>query len=125
VRNVAGLPNQSIILLEQARDGSPSFQGWADAVGAFNADTGETEHPNPDLDEQLDQIFTWYENELGMSPASAKSAYGSSADVLKQKLKALRASGYDDDYIVSYAIALGYPGDLKRLREHYQRAQQE
>jgi hypothetical protein len=125
VCNVAGLPNQSIILLEQAHDGFPSFQGWADAVGAFNADTGENEHTNPDLDEQLGQIFTWYENELGMSPASAKSAYGSSAEALQEKLKELRASGYDEDYIVSYAIALGYPHDLKRLRKHYQAARPE
>jgi hypothetical protein len=46
VCNVAGLPNQSIILLEQAFSvDAQSFQGWAAAVGAFNADTGENEHP--------------------------------------------------------------------------------
>jgi hypothetical protein len=78
VCNVAGLPNQAIILLEQAFSvDAQSFRGWAAAVGAFNADTGENEHPISELDEQFGHIFTQYENELGMSPTSAKSTYGS------------------------------------------------
>lgn len=50
VCNLGGLPNQSIILLEQAASvDAQSFQGWAAAVGAFNADTGENEYSIPEL----------------------------------------------------------------------------
>jgi hypothetical protein len=74
------------------------------------------------LDEQLDHIFTQYENELSLSPASAKSSYGSSVDVLRRKLEDVRASHYDEDFIVTYAIALGYQGNLAKLRQHYEAA---
>jgi hypothetical protein len=122
VQAVAGLPRQSIILLEQGGLGFPSFRGWATAVGAFNAATGKNEQPIPELDQQLDEIFTWYENELAGPPTSR--THGSSAIVLRQKLQAVRAGGYDEEFIVTYAIALGYQGDLMRLRQHYQAAQQ-
>jgi hypothetical protein len=34
------------------------------------------------------------------------------------------AGGLDEDFVVSYAIALGYQGDLGRLRRHYSVARQ-
>jgi hypothetical protein len=74
------------------------------------------------LDEQLDNIFTCYENELALAPASR--AYRNSAPILREKLQAVRAGGYDEDFIVTYAIALGYQGDLQRLRQHYSAARQ-
>lgn len=47
---VAGLePQQSIILSEQAANDPPSFDGWATAVGAFAADTGESKQPDTQL----------------------------------------------------------------------------
>jgi hypothetical protein len=123
VRTVAGLPRQSIILLEQAVPGAQSFRGWASAVGAFNAQTGEHEHSYPDLDEQLEAIFTNYENELALAPTSR--GYPNSAPALREKLQAVHAGGYDEDFIVTYAIALGYQGDLGRLRRHYSAARQD
>lgn len=120
VQAVAGLSRQSIILLEQSVPGFPSFRGWATAVGAFNAATDEYEQPSPELSGQLDEILARYENELAGSPASR--AYGVSHDLLRQKLQAVRAGGYDEGFFVTYAIALGYPGDLKLLRRHYSAA---
>jgi hypothetical protein len=122
VRTVAGLPQQSIVLLEQAVPGAQSFRGWASAVGAFNAETGEHEHSYPDLDEQLDAIFTGYENELALVPTSR--AYPTSAAILREKLQAVSAGGFDEDFVITYAIALGYQGDLGRLRRHYSAARQ-
>jgi hypothetical protein len=121
VQQLAGLSGQSIILLEQERsdDRFPRFHGWATAIGAFNAATGKNEQPIPELDEQLDTIFTQYENELALPQLYASRAYPNSAPILQKKLQALHADGYDDDFIVTYAIALGYQGDLKRLRLHY------
>jgi hypothetical protein len=124
VRELAGMPElQPIILLEQEVPDQrlPTFQGWATAVGAFNAATGENEQPNPELNEQLDDIFTSHENELALGPASASLAYPNSAPILRAKLRAV-AADYDEEFIVTYAIALGYAGDLQRLRQHYRAA---
>jgi len=115
VRTVAGLPQQLIIVLEQAVLGAHSFQGWACAVGAYNAETGDHEHPNPDLDEQLDAILTSFENEL-MGPPRA--------GLLREKLHEVCVGGFDEDFVVTYAIALGYQGDVGRLRRHYSAARQ-
>jgi hypothetical protein len=122
VRTIAGLPQQSIILLEQAVSDAQSFRGWASAVGAFNAETGEYERSYPDLDEQLDAILTNYENELALAPTSR--AYPTGAPILREKLRAVSAGGFDEDFVVTYAIALGYQGDLGRLRRHYSVAQE-
>jgi hypothetical protein len=114
VQMVAGLdPQQSIILLEQAVNDAPSFEGWATAVGAFDASTGGNRNPDPQLTEQLDHIFTWYENELTQPPR---------AGALRDKLREVRAAGYDQDFIVTYAIAMGYGGNLTNLRQHYHAA---
>jgi hypothetical protein len=118
VRMVAGLPEQSIILLEQAvTDDAPSFQGWASAVRAFNAGDDDHEPPNPNLTENLGDILTNYENELTGAPGAG--TYGSSEVLLREKLQAVHADHYDADFVITYAIALGYQGDLKRLRQHY------
>jgi len=122
VRTVAGLPQQSIILLEEAVPDAQSFRGWASAVGAFNAEKGQHEHSHPDLEEQLDTILTGYENELALAPISR--AYTTSAAILREKLQAVSAGGFDEDFVVTYAIALGYQGDLERLRRHYSAARQ-
>ena len=133
VQMVAGLPEPSIILWEQAVTDdargygnrsalATTFQGWASAVGAFNAADDQSEPIRTDLEEQLDDILTNYENELALAPTSASSAYPNSAPILREKLQAVRAGGYDEDFVVTYAIALGYPHDLKKLRRHYSAA---
>ena len=109
-------------MLEQAVLNAQSFQGWASAVGAFNAETGQYEHSYPDLDEQLDAILISHENELALAPISR--AYATSAAILREKLQAVSAGGYDEDFVATYAIALGYQGDLERLRRHYSAARQ-
>jgi hypothetical protein len=124
VRELAGLPEpELIVLLEQEVPGQrlPTFQGWATAAGAFNAATGENEQPNPELTERLDDILTSHENELALGPASTLLAYPNSAPKLREKLRAVSAD-YDEEFIVTYAIALGYPGDLQRLRQHFRAA---
>jgi len=124
VRDVGGLARQSIILLEReiADTRFKNFRGWATAVGAFNAATGKKDEPLPGLCDLLDSILTAHENELHLSPSSAASAYPTSAHLLRQKFQALIADGYDEDFVVTYAIALGYPGPLHRLRQHYSAA---
>jgi hypothetical protein len=123
-QNVAGLSGQSIILLEEEKSDPrlPSFRGWATAVGAFNAATDRNEEPYPWLTGVLDDVFTSYENELALSPASASDVYPTSTHILRQKLQELREHGYDEDFIVTYAIGLGYQGNLQRLRDHYNAA---
>lgn len=124
VTQVSGLANQSIILLEEETGDTrlKNFQGWAAAVGAFNAATGKEEKTHPELPELLDSILANYENELHLSPGSAAASYGASATVLRNKFKALATNGYDADFVVTYAIAMGYQGPLHRLREHFSAA---
>lgn len=125
VQRVAGLRGQSIILLEQDQSNDrffPKFHGWATAIGAFNAATGKNEQSIPELDEHLDTIITRYANELALTPSSASRGYPDGAPILQKDLHALHTDGYDEDFIVTYAIALGYQGDLKRLRQHYSAA---
>jgi hypothetical protein len=78
---VAGLNGQSIILLEQSRPRFPTFRGWATAVGAFNAAKDNYEQPINEINEQLDAIFTRYENELA-GPPNVRT-YGVNHDLLR------------------------------------------
>jgi len=118
---VTGLNEQSIVMVEQPVPKLPTFQGWATAVGAYNAGAGKDQQPIAGLDQRLDEILTWYENELASPPRVRP--YGASHDVLRGKLQDLAADGYDEDFIVTYAIGLGYVGSLPLLRRHYAAAQ--
>jgi hypothetical protein len=124
VRDIGGLNRQSIILLEEETGDTrlKDFRGWATAVRAFNAATGKEEKALPDVTDLLDSILTNYENELHLSPSSAASSYPSSTYVLRKKFQTLIADDYDADFVVTYAIALGYQGPLHRLRDHFSAA---
>lgn len=43
---------------------------------------------------------------------------GRHRDLTQSRLSQLHAAGLDQDFVVTYCIALGYRGDVKRLREH-------
>jgi hypothetical protein len=107
---------QTLILLEQAvTSDATSFQGWACAVGAFNAETGRNEQPDPALAALLDNIITGFENELAGPPS------GPGAEFLHERIREL-PTGPDEDFIVTYTLALGYTGDITRFRQHYRSA---
>jgi hypothetical protein len=108
----AGLPNQSIILIEQAiTDDAVSFEGWATAVGAFDTAEGEYMAPNTHLLAEVSAILTDYENELTAVPKPGP---------LRDRMLELGNDRHDTDFIVTSAIALGYQGNLKLLRRHYE-----
>ena len=107
--------DQTLIVLDW--NSRPPFDGWVAATGAYNAATDEN---TPLLDRALHDEF------VGMSQwdrelvGSART--GRDRGLPQAHLRALRAAGLDEDFVVTYAIALGYTGDLKRLREHYRAA---
>jgi hypothetical protein len=55
--------------VDQAARSVSQEAGWASAVGAFNAENGQNEQPEPQLAEQLDHIITGIENELAGPPS--------------------------------------------------------
>jgi hypothetical protein len=91
----------------------PSVRGWASAVQAFDAQTGEA---TPALEPALHEVFValLFDDHLG---EGAKK--GRHRDLTQARLaEFFRAAELDQDFIVTYCIALGYSGDMKRLREH-------
>ncbi|BCI87640.1 hypothetical protein PJK45_02955 [Mycobacterium kansasii] len=107
--------DQTLIVLDW--NSRPPFEGWAAATGAYNAATDKS---TPLLDRALHDEFVgmleWDRELVG----SART--GRDRGLPQAHLRALRAAGLDEDFVVTYAIALGYTGDLKRLREHYRAA---
>jgi hypothetical protein len=107
--------DQTLIVLDW--NSRPPFDGWAAATGAYNA---ATDTSTPILDRALHDEFVgmleWDRELVG----SART--GRDRGLPQAHLRALRAAGLDEDFVVTYAIALGYTGDLKRLREHYRAA---
>ncbi len=91
------------------------FDGWATAVGAFNAATGE---PTPSLDKELDDEFRFmlmYNRELG---ESAKR--GAQRQVPQSSMATFKQAGLSEDFVVTYCIGLGFSGDHRDIRKHYQ-----
>lgn len=96
---------------------SLSFEGWATAVGAFNAGTGEATEP---LDEELDDEFhglLYTDREL-----SSGALRGRERLIPQASMTMFKSAGLDEDFVVTYCIALGYLGDHKNIRNHYRAA---
>jgi hypothetical protein len=91
------------------------FDGWATAVGAFNAATGE---PTPPLDEELDREFRHlllYSQELGQG-----AKRGEQRHIVQAPMSTFNQAGLSEDFVVTYCIGLGYSGDHRNIRNHYQ-----
>jgi hypothetical protein len=107
--------DQTLIVLDW--NSRPPFDGWAAATGAYNAATDEnTLLLDRALRDEFVGMSQWDRELVG----SART--GRDRGLPQAHLRALRAAGLDEDFVVTYAIALGYTGDLKRLREHYRAA---
>lgn len=107
--------DQTIILFEWSTQ--PSFHGWAAATGAYNA---ATDALTPQLSGELHEIFTrmlFWDSELG---SSAK--VGRDKERVRPFFRELRTAGLNEDFVVTYTLALGYGGSAQRLREHYRAA---
>jgi len=92
---------------------APSVRGWASAVQAFDSQTGE---PTPGLEPALHEVFValLYDDEYLREGAKK----GPHRDLTQRRLGQLHAAGLDQDFIVTYCIALGFSGDMPRLRQH-------
>lgn len=94
-----------------------SFEGWATAVGAYNAGTGETTAPlDKELDEEFhDLLFT--DREL-----SSGALRGRERLIPQASMTVFKSAGLDEDFVVTYCLALGYLGDPTNIRNHYRAA---
>jgi hypothetical protein len=94
-----------------------NFEGWATAVGAFNAETGESMTP---LDEELDEEFRtmlMYSSELGQG-----GKRGEQRHIPQSSMTVFKQAGLSEDFVVTYCICLGYQGDHQNIRNHYRAA---
>jgi hypothetical protein len=103
--------NTSLVVFEWAN--VPTVRGWATAVQAFNAETGEA---TPKLEPALHDVFVMLLFDDDYLREGAKR--GRHRELTQGRLGQLRAAGLDQDFVVTYCIAMGYRGDIKRLREH-------
>jgi hypothetical protein len=106
--------DQTLILFEWS---TPSFLGWATATAAFNAATGET---TPPLAKDLHDEFrrtVYYDREL-----VGGARRGKDRERPQRHLCNLHDSGLDEDFVVTYTLALNEQIDPKHIREHYRAA---
>jgi len=97
--------------------GNLCFDGWATAVGAYNAGTGE---PTAPLAEELDDEFhglLFTDREL-----SSGALRGRDRHIPQASMRIFQKAGLDEDFVVTYCLALGYLGDHKNIRNHYRAA---
>ncbi|MBY4212969.1 hypothetical protein HQO46_16435 [Rhodococcus fascians] len=96
--------------------GFPSFEGWACAVRAFNARTGETEIPlEAGLLAAVETLLFW-DREIG-----GGAQRGEGRDRIHAPLRDLIAAGLSEDFVATYCLALGlHDFLLPKLRNHYQ-----
>lgn len=93
------------------------LDGWATAVRAFNAATGE---PTPALDEELDKEFRYllmYSSELGQGAQKGEQRH-----IPQASMSTFKRAGLSENFVVTYCIGLGYSGDHRNIRNHYQAA---
>lgn len=93
---------------------APAVLGWATATGAYNA---ETDEPTPPLDTELHEEFIsmLFRDDLLSSPPRS----GRYREAVHEYMRTFHAAGLNDDFVVTYCIALGCTRDPQRIREHY------
>lgn len=98
---------------------APGVLGWATAAGAYNAETGE---PTPPLDSELHEEFIsmLFRDDLLSSPPRS----GRDREAVHEYMRTFQAAGLNDDFVVTYCIALGCTRDPQRIRDHYRVANQ-
>jgi hypothetical protein len=107
--------DQTLILFEWPPSGR--FTGWATATEAFNAATGETTAPlTEELHEEFVDMFFWDRELVG------GALRGRDRDRPQQHLRNLHDAGLDEDFVVTYALALGQLIEPKHIRDHYRAA---
>ena len=108
---VARASDSSLVVFEWGK--SPAVLGWATAVQAFNAETGQTTPPlAPDVhDVFVDMLFR---HDYLYEGAKA----GRNRHTVQEYLRQLKSAGLDQDFVVTYLIALGFRGNARRVREH-------
>jgi hypothetical protein len=108
---VARANNSSLVVFEWGK--SPAVLGWATAVQAFNAETGDA---TPPLPSDVHEVFVAMLFDDDYLSEGAKA--GRNRDIVQDRLSQLKAAGLDQDFVVTYLIALGLRRDPRRVREH-------
>lgn len=97
---------------------TPELEGWATAVGAYNAQTDSEEAPlDPELHDEFSSMLM-SEREIGEG-----AQRGRNRERVQSHLRVLKLEGLSEDFVVGYALALGlHDHYLPKLRAHYQAA---
>jgi hypothetical protein len=97
---------------------TPELEGWATAVGAYNAQTdAETAPLHPELHDEFSSMLMW-DREI-----SEGAQRGRNRERVQSHLRVLKAAGLSEDFVIGYALALGLSDhSFPKLRAHYQAA---
>lgn len=97
---------------------TPELEGWATAVGAYNAQTdSETAPLDPELHDEFSSMLMW-DREIGEG-----AQRGRNRERVQSHLRVLKAAGLSEDFVIGYALALGLSDhSFPKLRAHYQAA---
>jgi hypothetical protein len=107
--------HQTLIVLERA--GCVDFRGWATAARAYNPSTGRTMSPLCDpLRRQFVRLLS-YDFELAGS-----AVRGGDRERPQRHLRELIEAGLDENFVVTYALALDRKVPASQIREHYRAA---
>jgi len=112
IKCVSRVGESTLTALEWCK--APGILGWATATQAFNAVTGE---PTPPLDAELHDEFIsmLFRDDLLSSPPKS----GRGREAVHEYMRTFHAADLNDDFVVTYCIALGCTRDPRRIREHY------
>lgn len=95
---------------------TPELEGWAAAVGAYNAHTDAEATPlEPELHDEFTSMLMW-DREIGES-----AQRGRNRERVQSHLQVLKAAGLTEDFVIGYALALGLNDHrFSKLRAHFQ-----
>ena len=95
--------DQVLVCLEWAE----SYEGWASAVGAYNAATDRVQAPISDeLTSDFKYLLMW-DTEIGQGPKR-----GRGRGRIHPTIRKLRDAGLSEEFVVTYALGLGLSGDM-------------
>lgn len=97
---------------------TPELEGWATAVGAYNAQTDSEATPlASELHDEFSSMLMW-DREIGEG-----AQRGRNRERVQSHLRVLKLEALSEDFVVGYALALGlHDHYLPKLRAHYQAA---
>lgn len=111
-RAISAVPRDQVVI---CLEWSESFEGWASAVGAYNAEIDQIQPPlEDDLAGEFEYLLMWDSEIL----EGAKRGRG--RDRIHPTIRTLKDAGLSEQFVMTYALALGASGNVaEHIAKHY------